>query len=72
VHLAHAVPVVVAIPFPIGVEPRGVVAALRDDPGLGRRLLGLEAAPLGRRRLHARHHLVWAMTCRFDSGPNDP
>jgi hypothetical protein len=59
VHLAHAVAIVVAIPFPIGVAPRGVVAAVRDDPGLGRRLLGLEAAPLGRRRFHARHYLIW-------------
>jgi hypothetical protein len=37
-----------------GVHPAALVAAVRDDPGLGRRLLGLEAAPLGRRRLHAR------------------
>jgi hypothetical protein len=45
---------------------------VRDDRGLGRRLLGRVAAPLGRRRLHARHYLVWAMTYRFDSGPNGP
>jgi hypothetical protein len=35
-------------------------------------LAGLEPAPLGRGRFHARHYLVWAMMCRFDSGPNDP